>query len=353
MKKTRISHNYLLFIIVFVSLTFGLNAANPGATKSIFDLMTYKEVMEVTIESDFENLKYDRRNEEYQVAKMTFKDETGTVQNWDAKVKIRGKFRRMNCSDIPPLKIKFKKSELEAAGLARFNDMKLVTQCIADKYLAQELVKKEYAAYRLYNEVTENSFRVQLLKITYVDSNTGEKRKEFGFFIEDTAQLTSRLNLGKCEECLGQPFESFDTDAIRLASVFQYMIGNSDWNIMHGRNIKIMHKGDKLIAIPYDFDFSGLVNAPYAVPSSAHGIPNVRARIYLGFEEDTAGLYNTLYSIYGNRIQLKSIIGDMKFLSREARSEMRDYLDEFFEDFENIQSGEKAIADTVNTLSED
>ena len=38
-----------------------------------------------------------------------------------------------------------------------------------------------------------------------------------------------------------------------------------------------------MIPIPYDFDFSGLVDAPYATPPDVLKIANVRQRFYRGY----------------------------------------------------------------------
>ena len=106
-----------------------------------------------------------KRNTEKHPAVFSFTDQSGAVQTWNIKVNLRGKFRRTRCENLAPLKLNFKKSELKAAGLAKFDDMKLVTHCMSSKSDAKALLQKEYLAYRLYNELTENSYRVQLLKI--------------------------------------------------------------------------------------------------------------------------------------------------------------------------------------------
>lgn len=352
MNRVNLKMTKLLYISIFFLFTTSSVQADPNSAMSIFDEMHYKEVLELTIKADFEKLRLDRRNEEYQAAELSFKDEAGNLQEWDLKVKLRGKFRRMNCSDIPPLKLKFKKSDLAAQNLADFNDMKLVTQCVPDKALAMDLLKREYAAYRLYNEISEYSYRVQLLKVTYIDTNTGTKRKEWAFLIEDTAQLRARFGLEKCEECLNQPIERFYQDDLRIASIFQYMIGNSDWSYLHGRNVKLLLKDDKIIAVPYDFDFSGLVSAPYAAPSSHLGILHIKQRVYLGYEEEAEKLYNVLYAIYSDRARLADLITDMKFINRDSRTDMVSYLNEFFENFEDIETGEKDMTELVNTVSD-
>ena len=115
--------------------------------------------------------------------------------------------------------------------------------------------------------------------------------------------------------------------------------------------MKFLFKHGKIIAVPYDFDVSGLVDAPYAAPNGTLGILSVKPRVYLGFEEDPQNLYNSLYSIYGNRTDLIDLIMDMKFVNRDSRIYMVEYLEDFFDNFESIKSGEKNILELVNMVS--
>ena len=68
-------------------------------------------------------------------------------------------------------------------------------------------------------------------------------------------------------------------------SVFQYMIGNTDWSIKALHNIKLItfDNSRRPIPIPYDFDQSGLVNASYTLPAEHLQIKSVRERVYNGY----------------------------------------------------------------------
>ena len=66
-----------------------------------------------------------KKKDEYQPASITFKLADGSQFQQELKVKARGKSRRRIC-DFPPIKMKFKKDNLEADGLNReFNEYKL------------------------------------------------------------------------------------------------------------------------------------------------------------------------------------------------------------------------------------
>ncbi len=334
----------LLFCATLLPLYGNTGEVNP----SIFDLMTYREVLDLTLEADFGLLKNDLHSDEYQKARLTFKDENGQVQSWGLKVKLRGAFRRMKCSDVPPLKLNFKKSELRAAGLAPFDDLKLVPQCVEQNAMGKELVLKEYLTYRLFNEITEYSFRVQLLRITYKDISTGKKKKQWAFLIEDTAQLCNRTGTEKRGRVFNLPIDSFHQAQARTVALFEYMIGNADWAYSTARNVKYLTKKGKTIPVPYDFDFSGLVDAPYSVPNSNYGLTSVQDRIYLGFPESSDQMHSTIYYLVGKRAKLEALILKFRPLRYEARLEMVNYLNSFFEDPENIRIGEPVFPEGLS-----
>jgi hypothetical protein len=164
-----------------------------------------------------------------------------------------------------------------------------------------------------------------------VDVVTGDKSKQWAFLIEDTAQLRDRVGLAETiDNAFNLPRDTFHDNLLKIAAVYQYMIGNSDWSIPVARNLKYMSKNGKIIPIPYDFDFSGLVNASYAVPSPDHGIPNVRTRIFLGFPEDTRQLKGTLSYFRTKRRDLFRTVNNFKALDKDSKTIVSEYLASFF-----------------------
>ena len=319
--RTMIRRQALLILLCTTFLFQGYANGLEGS-KSIFDLMHYQEVLELKLETDITSLREERTNIDYQKAKLTFKDAHGQEQLWDMKVRIRGNFRRKFCSDIPPLKLKFKKDDLKAKRLADFNDMKLVTFCLSDKIDAKELILKEYLAYKFLNELTPMSYRVQLVKITYIDSETGEKSKQWGIILEDTAQLKDRLDVKNCEECYNLSASYYDQDQVQIVSFFQYLIGNSDWDLRQIRNVKLFIKDDKVIPVPYDFDFSGMVNAPYAVPNLAYQLDSIQQRIYLGYTEHVNDLEKYKELFVQKKRALLDLTKRFKVMSLQSRDEV-------------------------------
>lgn len=337
--------------ILLMGQTIFLPVDVLGQTKSIFDLMNYGEILEMTIEANLDSLQNSRRSDEYQKAFLTFEDENKQIQNWKIKVRTRGKYRRRVC-EMPPLKIKLKKSRLAAAGLNEFNDMKLVTHCVANKNEAKELLFKEYLAYRLYEELTPDSYRTQLVRITYKDINTGRKSKNWGFLIEDTAQLADRMNAEKCD-CWGNNENDFEHGSVERVSLFQYMIGNEDYKLIALKNVKTLRRGTQLIPVPYDFDFSGLVNAPYAIANQDFNLNYVTDRVYLGSKKSLVRLHSTKVIFYAKEQRLKSIIGNFRKLDNLVKAEMTNYLDSFFQTMDAIVTidGQSKIENSARGLS--
>jgi hypothetical protein len=65
--------------------------------------------------------------------------------------------------------------------------------------------------------------------------------------------------------------------------LFQYAIGNTDWSVVHGHNVLLVESEAGLVTpVPYDFDFSGLVDAAYATVSPQLSITHVRQRVFRG-----------------------------------------------------------------------
>ncbi len=333
--------NRTLLLFLFAFLISILFAQTANAQRSILDVMSYKEVLTVTLKADFALLDSSRKTNDKFPAELTFEDENGENQTWNVKLKTRGNFRRMRC-EMAPLKINFKKKELKAAGLAKFDDMKLVTHCVSSKLEAKALLQKEYLAYKLYNQITHYSYRVQLLKINYVDIKTGKKTKHWAFLIEDTAELSHRIGAtAKVENHLNLPRDTFHDGLLKIASIFQYMIGNADWDLNVGRNVKYLIKNNKVIPIPYDFDFSGLVDAPYAIPNPNFGIPTVKTRIFLGFKEDIDQLKSTLSFFKTKRLDVLKTIEQFRILDINRREEITYYIDSFYTTINDIVLGEK------------
>ena len=337
----------IVFALLMV-INFSLFAGASQQPASLFDKMNYTEVLEMELEVSMDNLLANRRDNNNYEAKLSFTDNEGTLQSWNTKVSLRGKFRRMKCAEMPPLKLKFKKDDLAAAGLSTSNDLKMVTQCVEDEKEAKELLLKEYLTYKLYNQLTDYSYRVQLVKVSYKDAISGKAKNQWAFLIEDTAQMRDRLSAEKIGKKESFEIASINADIEKTASFFQYLIGNHDWGVSNQKNIKIIKKGTEFYSIPYDFDFSGIVGAPYARGNSALGITSRKDRVYLGLDQDLANLDETIKTFEAKKPALFDTIKEFKLLNSSARKEMISYLELFYNDKTTIKTKEFHLAHIEN-----
>lgn len=314
----------------------------PGADTlpTIFDQMQRGGIVAITLKTDLALLEDNRKTETYQAGEISYEVPGEGLVIRPMELRVRGKYRRRVCS-FPPLKLKFGEEVLQEAGLLpRHRTMKLVTHCVDDPAVGNENVLKEYLVYRLYREITETGYRVQLARVTYVDRR-GERPsvERYAFLIEDTDEMAIRIGGEECNECYNPQPEELRSKEATLMWLFQFMIGNADWNMPMMRNLKLVSMpgdaGD--ILVPYDFDFSGLVNAAYAKPNREEGLSGVRDRIYMGYESEDAVLRWAVNYLKFKEKSLLKKVRTFDHLSRKSRLDIANYLDGFFRFLDDLK----------------
>lgn len=284
--------------------------------------------LEITITTNLESLfekKDDPAENEIEIfQKAKCEILIGGESFFDGKIKVkkRGITRKKICK-IPPVMMKFGKKENAFR-------IKLVTPCQEDEN-AQQLVFKEYLAYQMYSDLTPHSFKTQLVNITYRDKKDKMPPIEAtGFLIEEAQEVAERMT-GKLLH-RHEKIKYLNQNCYRLFTMFQYCIGNTDWNLSKRHNIKLIrkHNSNSPIPVPYDFDYAGLVDAPYAIPHPQLPIDNVRERHFMwrgknydGFEE-VIELFEEMKPIMIEKIE------NFDLLEEEEKEEMVDYIESFF-----------------------
>ena len=224
------------------------------------------ELVELSLTFDYEGLQKDRlkKSPTYFAAELKHVNEKGDPENFPVQIRVRGAYRKdPTTCNFPPIHIKFNKDTIPKGSIFRSQKkIKVVTHC-----QLEESILKEYYVYKMYNLFTERSFQVRLAKITYIDSKGIQANEtKYAFFIEATKDMASR-NEGKelMEEIILEPSE-VDRDQMTVTTMFQFMVANKDFTIKRRKNIKIITNkeiGGKPIAVPYDYDWSGIINASY------------------------------------------------------------------------------------------
>jgi hypothetical protein len=346
--KTLFRH---LTVAPLVALLWVLLAA-PGALGALqqqgsdtIPLFASLEPLEFTLLADYGQLKKDRSQEsEEREGRIILTDSGGEAVEVDLLVKTRGNFRlrKENCS-FPPLRINLPEEGLEGTALEGQDKLKLVTHCMDNDRYEQNVVE-EYLTYRIYGLFTDLGFQVRLARVTYTDLNGRDSVERIAFILEDEEAMAARLNgrVLATEQITADPSE-FQQQAAGRMYLFQYLIGNEDWSMTHFHNIQLVRLGLDYFAVPYDFDFSGFVDAPYAEPNPEIGIDNVRDRLFFGPCSDRID-YGALFAEFnGQREAILDLIGSETLLiERNIRSAQR-YVEDFYEILNNPRQAERLI----------
>lgn len=338
MKKTT-----LLFFILLVS--FRLAAQTPVDSVKFF---SDEGVINITLSTDIRQLQSSKGDEVYQPATVSCRFPDSSLINETVRVAARGHFRRENCV-VPPLLLHFKNET--SPLLTPLRKLKLVIGC-GNSSTDEQLILKEYLAYKIYNLLEEKSFRVRLVKVTYNDTRGRIKSySQYAFFIEDNDNMAER-NGCEAREKIQILTESTDRQTMTMVALFEYMISNGDWSVPANHNIKLIYRKNEQtvpFAVPYDFDHSGFVNAGYALPSEILGTETVKERVYRGFPRTMEELQSALDIFRTKRAAINSLINNFPYLSSRNKKELTDYLDEFYGTISNRSSVQKAFIDNART----
>ena len=272
------------------------------------------------------------------------------------KLSPRGISRRTtDACEFPPLKIEFTEKPGSTSLFKGQKSLKLATHCRND-FNYQDYGLLEFLAYRLHNVLTPLSFRVRLAEIDYVETGSSSVRiHRHGFLVEDVDELAERNNLHDVK------IDKIDRgmlngDATARSDLFQYLIGNQDWSDVMGaagthccHNIKLLAAGKDsrtdLMPLAYDFDSSGLVNPPYALPPAAVPIRNVRTRYYRGYCQFNAQVTAAAQEALAKHDELMAAVDATPALTSRSKSSARQYLESFFSDIGNPAQLQKQILD--------
>lgn len=318
-----------LWAILAMSLGMA-SSALTGQTQSIFDHLQFDDILKVEIETNIDSVLNSRKLEAEIPATFSYKDDKGKTRTWKIDLTVRGKFRRRICP-FPPLNVQFKKKELKAAGFNDHNDLKLVTHCV-DNDMGDENVLREYLVYKMYQILSDVHYKVQLVRIKYRDTDSNLSFTHYGILLEDEDEMKERYASKLCKDCYSVPQDTFQTANANTHDLFQYMIGNTDWSTTLVRNLRLLipEDGSDWMIVPYDFDFSGVVNATYATPDPLLGIVKVRQRKFLGFAKSAEELAPTFAHFKNKEDDIRQLIWKFKPLGGESRYDILTFIESFY-----------------------
>ncbi|MEM9822853.1 MAG: hypothetical protein AAF985_17360 [Bacteroidota bacterium] len=326
-----------------LSDSIGPTEASAPQEKSIFDYLQRDTALSLKIELNLQKYLDLKSIDVYLPAQMHLQNEAGEWEQIPLRVKARGKSRRQFCH-FPPMKLKFFEDWLATNHLAAYTDIKLVTHCrTAMEY--RDVVLREYLVYKMLEVMTGNSFRVQLARIEFVDfyqKKPGEY--QYAMLLEPAEQLAHRLE-GRLMEQRGLLSKYVLEEELTFIAMFQYFIGNTDWELDRQHNVKYIKcpKIKQLKAIPYDFDVSGVVNAAYAIPAAHLPIEHVQERLFLGKCVSVEAFEKAILPFKKYQKELLAVVEGFEPLSQRQRKKMLKFLHQFYEDIERKDFIEKQL----------
>lgn len=294
-------------------------------------LFTGHEPLHLTLTVDLRALLRDRGEErEEHDATLAFTDAAGARRTLDIEVRTRGNFRRRRSTcAFPPLRLDFPRERSAGTPFAGQDKIKLVTHCQARPSFEQDVLH-EYVLYRILNLLTDWSYRARLARVTYADSAGGaDSVTRYAVLLESDEELAARLRTRVLEQ-QGVSQQLTDPDQMGIVALFQYLIGNTDWSVAGLHNITVLQDSlGAAYAVPYDFDWSGVISAPYAIPAPQIGTKTVRERVYRG--HCLAGAETALFALFNERKDaIYALYRGQEGLERRELDQVLAYFDEFY-----------------------
>jgi hypothetical protein len=351
MKMYRRKVSSILFFVFLVSSATGITVlavSEPsGKEKHRKDIVIFgsDNIMEITLNLDLKSY-----------LKKDFKDpmdaelviHTGENDSVNLKVKIssRGNYRSTECN-YPPLELSFSKPVQAYPGFGKIKKMKLYT-CCETGGIYNEYILREFLVYRFFNAITDSSYRVRLLAVNLADSQGKKKTlKQFGFFLEPKELLAERLESAEIEN-VKQPVKQISRESYDRLAIFNYMVSNYDWSVKEQHNVSVFmplknNASGSYIAVPHDFDGTGVVNAIYSMPVSKSSLKSIRERTFLGVCRSRELFYDDMSDFLSKKKEIYSMVKEFTELNQISKKDITDFLDQFYNQLEKKSSLDNLI----------
>ncbi len=337
-------------IKVFLSLFLLVHSVSVGAVSkkerdSLLRLPLFKneKLLEIELKTNFSNLLNDvGENRKYH--KCLFRL-LGNDNNLDVEVMTRGNFRRrkQNC-DFPPLRFKIPTEKVTGTEFEGQSKLKYVSHCQSRADGFEQNTIKEYLIYKMYNLIDDHSFRVRLSRVLFIDTLTNDSLKKFGFFLEDKNDVATRN--GKVIQYYKnlKQYNILRKNIVML-SLFQLMIGNSDWDVGRLHNINILSVDEQGIpvAVPFDFDWSGIINQAYFTLDPQIPPDAKYKRKYKGYRWSDEELETAFSGFNELKESFLKLISQCEYLNEENRIGLTEYILDFYE----LISSKKDVKDVI------
>lgn len=343
-----------IFFLLATSFSLqAIAAADPDPLFAVHDALT------VRIAAPFAQIMAERPHDDDEEVPGTFTliDADGAEQSFAVRIMTRGNNRRdPNVCPFAPLRLNFKKGDLDDTVLAGQDKLKLVTHCIEGRKPYQQTVLREYLAYRVLNLLTDLSFRVRFLQISYAFTDDDKAESTVAFFIESKQRLARRTGM-LVQDIPETSVLALDREYLNLISVYAYLIGNVDFSPIQGKpgepcchnSTLFSRDGETYWSIPYDFDMTGFVEPAHVRLNPKYRQSSIRQRVYRGRCVNNDLLPATLQKFRDQRTAIEAVIASQPGLQSRQRKRMESYVESFYSELDDeeklIRSFEKACID--------
>jgi len=309
--------------------------------------------LQVTLTGPWKTIARNKKKDDRYPVQLAYTGADGVSHTLNVTVGLRGITRRRIC-DFPPLKVYFDKTQVKGTEFRGNKSLKLVTYCDTNSKYEQYYIK-EFLTYRIYNLLTEYSFRARPMMIEYRDSEKDDRSiTRFGFLIEDVDDVAKRNDLEELS-IDRVPYQELEPVTTNRLSLFQFMIGNLDFAVTDGpkddsccHNSRLIGAGNDVspkYSVPYDFDSSGLVNTHYAAPPDGLKVRNIRQRLYRGFCMNNDELPLTVALFNEKKPEILALFQSNPHLTDRYREDAIEYIDDFYEIINDPKDLEKDVID--------
>jgi len=330
----------LVAAFLFLSLPATARQAITDASPVVTPLFANHSPLSVTIEAPLTTLMTERPDEKYLDGTFSYTAGDGALQVFDLKLRTRGSYRRQkkHC-DFAPIRLNFRKKQVAELEFAGQDKLKLVTHCQNGRPHYRQLLLREFLAYRILQLMTDKSYGVRLLQINYIDTEGAEPMTSIGFVIEDDDAIAERIGMLPVSTS-HITYDDLERQQANLINVFQFLIGNTDYSLVnrepgenccHNADLMSATEGPPFTPLPYDFDFAGLVNAPYAEPNPQLDLRSVRQRLYRGRCSNNELLPATFERFFEKKDAVYGIVAELELFNAESRRDITRYLDAFYD----------------------
>ena len=312
-------------------------AKSPGITvsNSLFDFFyRHQDTLPVLrIDTDWGRLIRAKQKEEYQPGVLSYFQGNGQATSLNIELRARGNTRKKVCL-FPPIKAKILKQNSEKPDFNPEFKLKLVLPCQGGKN-NEDCLLREALAYKLYEKVHPIHFRTRLIELQCWQDGR-EKHTFLAFLVEEEEEMAARLDGRLLSKGKIRPDALERSLYVRLC-FFQYMIANTDWSVASRHNLRFLQLPgfQRVVPVPYDFDYAGLVNTSYAIPGSTIPIENVSERYFMCKDVTEEEAQECTAFFLAQKEQILKECSFSGLLKERSANSIQDFLSDFFDTLEN------------------